>query len=271
MKVFIQIGSPRTGTTYLQNYYYERSSDICYLPHVRIWNRWLSPLMHSQSSVVVICEETLTCRASQEEMGKIGWRLAEVFKEPEIILVTREVSSKLIFSFYSQMVKCGSVLSFREYLNTMEGRRLSHTFNYCKISEIYQSIFGVEKVHVLSYEKLVSDPRRFFEELSSLLGVPTFIPDERPLNSSFSGAEVKVLRKTNKILLRILRFFPTFGVPHSTICLYVNELKITKRCISLLSKTVFRKSDDTLVGIESFVRDLKSKIRSTTNEISILE
>jgi hypothetical protein len=90
------------------------------------------------------------------------------------VLICVRDQRTLLFSKYGGWLRKGGPFGFARYLTKLDPDWLA----FDVVVESYQQIFGAERVKVLPYELLVSDPSRYFGELRAFVA-----PGEPPPGS----------------------------------------------------------------------------------------
>lgn len=140
-------------------------------------------------------------------------RLGAVFPDGRILIVIRE-QREAVLSTYRQYVKAGGPWSLRQFLDPPIDTRtrirlfdLSH-FAYHRLIRTYQRLYGEERVLVLPYELLRSEPRRFVTSIARFAGaaLPQGFVDSMPVdarpNLASSTAATRVKRAMNRLVAR---------------------------------------------------------------------
>ncbi len=133
----------------------------------------------------------------------IAQRLRETFPEAHILIVFREQLSSIL-SMYSQYITDGGHKSFKGYLAQTEPmmRRVPmfspDFYRYDRLFKYYQTLFGPERVHGLTYEQFVQDSDTFVSHLCGSLGVETpkreFLKTNKKRSQSFQVLQRAVNR-----------------------------------------------------------------------------
>jgi hypothetical protein len=135
-------------------------------------------------------------------------RLAATFPEARILLVIRR-QADMLRSAYDQYVDEGGACSIRDYLQpprtrlAMPSFRFEH-FEYHRLIEHYQQLFGPERVLVLAFEQFRADGGRFLRRIMQFAGnASSFVadPDER-VNAGRLALLTALQRRLNPFLVR---------------------------------------------------------------------
>ena len=211
---FIHIGDYKTGTSWLQKFYYPRHPSIHYLGGP-FQNDQLEHLLHKlidsrdldfdalsirdeiQKHILKdevrshgICREVFcaTNFITGENAKQNAERLLSVFGPVKIIFVIREQFSMLA-SIYSQYLKMGGTLSLRKFIfDPIICKGLIERLKWHKPVGMYYSIFGKQNVHVKLYEQFKNTKQTFLDDISNFLQIPSFHPEEtnQTVNKSLS-------------------------------------------------------------------------------------
>ena len=106
----------------------------------------------------------------------IADRLKKTFPDAHVLIVFREQLSSIL-SMYSQYVTDGGHKSFKRYIAQVEPmmRRVPmfspEFYHYHRLFKYYQTLFGEDRVHGLTYEQFVRDSGAFVAQLCGGLGV----------------------------------------------------------------------------------------------------
>ena len=193
---FIQVGDYKTGTSWLQKYFYPVHPEINYLGgpfkndelehllHVLIDSRDLDfngaqlrkdilrllPDGRSQK-VSGICREVFSGSnyISCENAKQNAERLFEVFGNVKIIFIIRE-QLDMIRSIYSQYLKIGGSLKIDNFIfDPIVSRGLIERLKWHKQIQMYYDLFGQENVHIGLYEEFKYDKQTFLTKLCQFL------------------------------------------------------------------------------------------------------
>jgi hypothetical protein len=168
--------------------------------------RGLRPIVSSER----LSGHPLTGGYDSKELAE---RLAATFPDGRILIVIRE-QREMVLSTYRQYVKAGGPWSLRQFLDPPVDTRTrvrlfdSNHFAYHRLIETYQRLYGEERVLVLPYELLRSEPRRFVTSIARYAGVSLgqdFVEsmpvDTRP-NLATSAAATRAKRVLNRLVAR---------------------------------------------------------------------
>ena len=205
MKIIIHPGYGKTATTSFQNHLFGKHSQIISLGRpwtdnsfsfvkelkkhqglyfnnesiVSSLNNLLS-VEKKNKTVAVLSDETIHSNAAM--VGLYAERIKNLFPDGEILLTIRN-QLQIIESFYTDSGKVLKNLPKpfdRRYVALMPWLEWSwenweNSFlgliDYHKHIEMYQTIFGIEKVHVLLYEDFLNTPDEFIKKLSAILDI----------------------------------------------------------------------------------------------------
>jgi hypothetical protein len=142
---------------------------------------------------------------------ELAERLAAVFPDGRLLIVIRE-QREMVLSSYRQYVKAGGAWSLRKFLHPPVDTRVrtplfdpSH-FAYDRLIRTYQQLFGDDRVLVLPYELLRTEPQLFVGSIAEFAGVDLLqdyldnLPiDARP-NLASSRAATRIKRAVNRLV-----------------------------------------------------------------------
>lgn len=177
----IHIGYPKTATTWFQRSFYPfvRNFNLVDREFIKQEFIFKHALIHEEKKLEVsennqiLCEEMII--GSIQNGGihgllteKVAIRLKKAVSNPEIILFIRN-QPELIQSSYLQYLRTGGNFSLSRFLFPKRKLNLVNQltqfdfsfFEFDKLFEFYQSVFGEEKVHIFLYEELRENPQDF--------------------------------------------------------------------------------------------------------------
>lgn len=214
MELFIHMGLGKTGTTFLQERVFSRHSAINYLgktedkfPDWLIdWHYWDDYAFIKNNYIIkeklnsLLCSYKVNLISSEPFTGlggmfyKQAHRIKHIAPKAKIIIVLRD-PIEIILSFYKFNVERENwFLALEEVIDWKRAPLVFYKRKpiylpdlfFDEIIEVYETLFGKEKICILKYEDMVNAPKVFFEELSEFVGV------------SFNLSEVDVVKKINK-------------------------------------------------------------------------
>lgn len=205
-EVLIHVGTPKTGSTYLQkvvfpnipnSFYWTESKDlynlIWNLPFSRMedynWKEEKRKLQEIFSTIkqekLIISHESLFGHpffnfANHKENTKIIYSL---FPQAKILIVIRN-QIDFLESLYKHSVQIGYTQKLNRFLNFKKESSLFSSYNYrvglnidvrrLKYSFLikdYEDFFGLENVTLLSYNTLKNDKKEFLNSISKRWGI----------------------------------------------------------------------------------------------------
>lgn len=229
--VTIHLGMHKTGTTYLQQNFFEsyknESGYFALRKHAHEflrytlfcgesrWNldraRELLDMSLSNSGFnrdrMTIVEEMLCGDPYMNAFNRrlVFQRLNMIFPKAKYILVLREQES-MVQTLYLQYIKLGGSCSWNEFL-TNQGPPLMFSWgeylNYTSyVEEIHEAV-GSERFLCTLYERMLDDPTTFLIRMSDFIGFKyspsTLLSAPRGTNPSLSPRTAAILRRTNKL------------------------------------------------------------------------
>ncbi len=233
----IHIGYHKTGTTWLQKRIFRADSGFGFmraeLEDIELalisvnpygtqavktsWFDELKAKAEPRSLIPVISHERLSGNplANSVDAPLIANRLINTFGDARVLIVIRE-QREMMISLYKQVVFVNLIhASFRSFWKErlathMEPQLGMHAFEYHHQIAHYQKTFGKDRVLVLTYELLRSDPLRFVREIARFAGAPE--PTEVPLDREHESPPSSLLpplRYVNLVVtaLGLVRFF----------------------------------------------------------------
>ena len=185
MATVIHVGLRKTGTTTLQEHVFPAIPDcVAATPESHpfrelslnlrdagdadyfedTWRGFLADLQRRASTVILSREGWSAPRdpwTGQETQARTAERLHALAAEAKILVVVRHQGT-MLRSAYNQYVKTGGDARFDDWVAT----RFDFDFlRYDTIVKCYQDLFGRERVKVMAYENLATDPHTFLGEL----------------------------------------------------------------------------------------------------------
>lgn len=257
---FLHIGLPKTGTTSLQGNLFSRHSQLAYVGKPLLHN---DPDMHASMRPFVEAKDdgfdavaagrnirdrfgkgdALPLLLSEEEFStgthrvrvepsEIARRLALAFPEARVLITIRR-QEEVFQSLYCHLMNVGFMppIHFREWIrherSLPDGEGRIRLFDYDRIHQTYSEFFGEERVRVLLYENLKTDPGKFIETVCNLLGIDpvegaALAAKDQPLNPRVNRRQLSWRRFS-----RITRPVPWDGI--------VNRLRLRSALDRFLS------------------------------------
>lgn len=197
MRTLIFAGLPKTGSTTLQRSYLSKVAGVHYAGKPWSSNDMLncitninqhgmdqfdlaankllagSALSHVHVPDVVIADEVFTS-TSGTDRRHIAQRLESIFEPAHVFLTLRNQLSTLKSMYSRDVLKsAGTYRSFDDWVAELKAGRKNRGLNdllYDELVESYESTFGPDRVTVLLYEDLSSDPVRYFSQIAATLG-----------------------------------------------------------------------------------------------------
>ncbi len=173
----------------------------------------------SRGTVPVISEERLSGLPllGGYDANALAQRLHSAFPQARVLIGIREQRSMMVSMYKQYLRESGTQKPARLWAGERSrpqrrrpGPRLE-VYEYHRLIERYQALFGAERVLVLPFEALREDPVAFVGRIAAHVGVQA--PDDVPRDSenvALPGALVPLVRFTNKIL-RTFGVVPEFG------------------------------------------------------------
>ena len=232
-RVFLHVGCPKTGTTYLQSTFW-RSRDALsaqglHLPlrgqpdhfflslAVResldpasegpeafdVLDRLAADVRDSSAPTTLITHETL-CQASKEQAG----RLHELFADFEVhLVITARDLARQIPAEWQQMIKSRRTITYEDFLvSVIEGGSRTAYFwraqDPADIADRWRQDLPPDRIHVVTVPPSGSDPDVLLDRFASVLGVDaaTLTPERERVNVTLGVAQTELLRRVNVAL-----------------------------------------------------------------------
>jgi hypothetical protein len=147
------------------------------------------------------------------DADRVAERLADVFSEARVLVVVREQRA-VIVSTYKQYVQVGGACPLERFLDPPRSRSErvplfdGRHFEYHRLVERYQALFGDDCVLTLPYDLFVHDGRGFVERIAAFAGrpIPGAVLDglryRRRSNQARSALTIAAVRRLNKVSVR---------------------------------------------------------------------
>jgi hypothetical protein len=258
--VYLHIGAPKTGTTYLQsvmrknrraladagvlypgkqNAHFLASMDLrnvgfagyrdprangAWQEVVRQGQRWRGP-------TIVLSHETFS-RAHREEIA----RAVESFAPAEVHVVygTRNLVRQ-IPAVWQERIKNRDTLPYREFLRAIRRSKVNENLHHqfwrahgpVNVLDRWASVISPERIHVLTVPPSAIDPDGLWNRFASLIGVDPSRYDStvRRNNASLGVLEVEFVRRLNAAIPDSIDW-PTYA---SLVKRQIAELRLTTR------------------------------------------
>jgi hypothetical protein len=232
-RVFVHVGAPKTGTTFLQHVLWANRSALAdqgalywgqvpgdhffaaqdlrgrYFrghPHPRVagaWERLAGAARDWTGPTVLISHELLsTCTPEQADRAVESLRPHEV----HVVLTARDLARQ-IPAMWQESVKNGRVVPYRRYLQTLQrpnpiavGRIFWRTQDAVDILERWATAVPPERIHVVTVPPRGADPSLLWQRFCTVAGLsPAPLDDNVSThgNVSLGLAEAELLRRLN--------------------------------------------------------------------------
>jgi hypothetical protein len=293
--LYIHIGYPKTGTSFLQREIFPKVEGINYIRRKAVREqtqrirsqdefsfddeRTRAEIQsHFRPGTNVISNETFTGAVFFKSINNklIADRLARLFPEAGIIVTIRN-QYEMIESLHREHIRMGGTMSFSKFVGFNRGSFTPsyllddstvnpEMFNYQKLLDYYVRLFGRDRVLVLPYEELLTDAGSFVERILSFVGVGQ-PPDFRnvPVNQGYGASQMRVARVLNRFLKSRLNprgVIPAFSLPG----LGRVNVKLLRR--ALQSNTSFRLLGRRIVGNDEIKSAIKALFHDANLELS---
>lgn len=229
LKYVIHVGIHKTASTFLQRRFFPAIKGIRFCEGQRTHKRFMRYLIDtddlefSQFTAMELFENDSASVApapatllSDEQLYGSAWdgcalrkricdRLVTLFPEAQIVVVLRN-QFDLLQSLYLQYVKTGGSAHWRDFLHAKVHPLIISDayFKYGNYIAYLMKLFGNDRVTVLLYEDLKSDPIAYLNRWCDILGVEQNSWDQSILrckeNRSISPLVVPMMRFVNKFI-----------------------------------------------------------------------
>jgi len=210
LEIYVHVGLPKTGTTYLQMHLFPYLPGVHYVSRTDDWfvKHFLKIRFGGHLFV-------------KDEVAETFWEFARYVDERKILISEESLSeprnnarhvwpnilavkhaipdAKILFtvrrqdnfleSFYRQDLRVGGTMSpnvllrydrhrrqFKEFEYTLVAKPSVHYLDYNVFADLYVDLFGRDNVRLFVYEKLLSEPDEFIAELCEFVGAPLCAP-----------------------------------------------------------------------------------------------
>ena len=226
----VHIGYHRTGTTWLQwNLFSHTSRGFLAAPRKEINEILVRPNALDfdaeaaraafRDSIQGAADEGLVPVLSQERISgnyccggydnkEVAHRVHRLFPGAKVLIVIREQRS-MVLSGYKQYAREGGVQGLSRFLHPKKRLRSWPVFDlayfeYDRLIRCYRELFGADRVLVLPYEMLRSEPEQFVSRICEVCGtsVPEGLDYSRRDNVSYTGPVLAVKRWFNLFFMR---------------------------------------------------------------------
>lgn len=222
----IHIGFPKTGSTFLQKYFLDHPL-LKYLPdQLSEYDKTgvinLDSFCEELDYKSVLSSEQLSVWSggtyngdsesdrldydSQQQQKYVAEALLESIPNAGILIVIRSPRSVLV-SVYSQYISKGGTEDFVSFLNRLGGK-ICRLYNYQYIIEMYQAVFGHNKVLVLPFELLVADSGSFLRVIEEFFEIKHHEFNPSKVNRSIPLQFQSTIRMVSSILKKVCKMLP---------------------------------------------------------------
>lgn len=225
--VLIQIGYPKTGSTYLQEWFRQHPAILYQGKSVAgFYDSWeieryvqepgnqhqyfaikLSAIGVRGGNVHRMISSDFADNRIREYQQNLSVTLHRLFPGGKVLIVTRGFAS-MLSSLYTEYIVSGGTLPFdRFYAQYQKG--ILKAYDYDALVTTFRSVFGTENVIVLPYELLRDNPARYTELIAERLGIADrfYLPEAR-INASPDKKYLKANLKLSNLAYKAIRPFP---------------------------------------------------------------
>jgi hypothetical protein len=243
-KLLIHLGYPKAASTTLQNglfYNLHKSNIINFLGRAwesgyfgladnkKDYKSWFRSVLENNASIAssngegkiiiefsgdklnVLSEGLFITNEKHDEELVIPEKIAGYFRDKvdktELLFVIRNQQTLIMSDFVQNYKKMGSQ-TFAEYLNikiSSKKKKKFKIFYFYNLISRYAELMGKENIHVIFFEDLVNDKRRFCHQLGEILDVQDDIIhaviDKAYLNKTPQEKKGHLVRKTGRLSL----------------------------------------------------------------------
>ena len=224
MPTIIHIGPHKTASSWFQKEVYPFVADHRLIDRALIRRTFLVPDAWSfdpksareaigATNHAILCEEDLSGVlhngiAATMIASEVAGRLHAALPEAQVVIFTRSQPAAAV-SWYLQYLREGGTGSINQYLFPAGFGHFGRDrpfmkphfdwgqLDYAGLVRRYDSLFGREKVLVLTYEDLVRDPQQTLETMERTLGIELPPPSPRRVNVGAPTRLIPLLRFAN--------------------------------------------------------------------------
>jgi len=224
----------RTGSTYLQDFF-RYQNDICFILKSRFFS--YDPLFFKGqdyyfNTVIGKPSELIQCVIDSDEnysMGRfkkrllsktdhnfnfkaelnlishdvpaIVRRMKSIVPDAKIIGVIRKQVDWLLSVYKHDVFHFAMDLSFTEFIKSDLGKAYVKAADFLTVFNSFEKSFGKDNIHILLFEDLKTEPKRFFRELTNFLPLNIEFRTKKTLrkNTSHSDWLIILIRHINKL------------------------------------------------------------------------
>jgi hypothetical protein len=222
--IYLHVGYPKTGTTFLQREYFPAIEGYYYIDQVEMWRSGFLGILFDDYFATDIEKYTTILNNWKKAAGDkklfisyegfignllngiknfplICRRLKETNFEFKILLTIRR-QEKIIDSLYIQYIHQGGAISFDDFIKLSTKAPLHLSLNLFDYNAIYNALmneFGERNIFVLPYEAI-----RDYDDLNNFLSIFLDLKitlktnDFKSQNVSLSRFNLKILRFSNR-------------------------------------------------------------------------
>lgn len=182
-EVFIHIGYPKTGTTFLQEAIFKKLENVDYHHYLDIYTKI------DKSKKLLISNEDFSGSFLLEDDTRnfytIMHNLKHIFPDAKIIIGTRD-KKELLRSMYKETIRQGYTKTYKKFLDEI---KYSYVHN---IIDIHQQ--GL----LYTFEELKSNPHETIKKICDFIGEEVPYYQNKTYNKSITKNQARILRYLNK-------------------------------------------------------------------------
>lgn len=252
----LHLGFNHTGTTFLQNYFFDKHSDIINLGKPHFYKGKFLPFRQEISKFVLnnedfnelkfkhivdkINKDKKTLLFSDENFSlddgrssfdtkimKISTKLKKVFKDPLIIFTIRNQKDCVESKFLKEVkgIKVSPNLDIKKWVKLNE-KKLRVSINYSNTINKFKKYFDKKQIKIFCYEEMLNNKEAFSKRISKYLN----IRQSESLDILIRTTKYRPRTRMSKRKFLLMKYFPdlsrsigSFVTNNSVVRKYINE------------------------------------------------
>jgi hypothetical protein len=195
-KIFVHVGLPKAGSTFLQRTLFSSLKDINY-SH----KRDLFCYKIEKGKINIFSGETYSggilspYRSDYVDRYEFADRIHRVHPTAKIILVLRDKDT-LLGSNYHEYIKQGGILTYDDWYDNLNN--VDEYLDFSPYIKHLEDLF--DDVYICNFEDLKSDADSFAKGICDFIGTEVPVFEKTPRNISYTKLQLLVARKLNRMI-----------------------------------------------------------------------